>query len=70
MPQGYRLAFADDFDGPDLDLGVWVPHYLPAWSSREASRAEERASAFSMDLAMRMVLSRRVSGSAGALSRR
>ena len=39
MPQGYRLAFADDFDGPDLDLAVWVPHYLPAWSSRDSTRA-------------------------------
>jgi hypothetical protein len=39
MPPGYRLAFADDFDGPDLDLAVWVPHYLPTWSSREATRA-------------------------------
>jgi Glycosyl hydrolases family 16 len=29
----------DDFDGPGLDLSVWVPHYLPAWSSRAASRA-------------------------------
>jgi Glycosyl hydrolases family 16 len=34
-----RLVFEDDFDGPGLDLGVWVPHYLPAWSSREATAA-------------------------------
>jgi hypothetical protein len=39
MTDGYRLAFADDFNGPDLDRAVWVPHYLPAWSSREATRA-------------------------------
>ena len=39
MPEGLRLDFADDFDGPDLDLAVWVPHYLPMWSSRDASRA-------------------------------
>ena len=32
----------DDFDGPDLDTGVWLPHYLPAWSSREASAASWR----------------------------
>ncbi|SHF79462.1 glycoside hydrolase family 16 protein [Geodermatophilus nigrescens] len=31
--------FADDFDGPGLDLGVWVPHYLPQWSSRAATAA-------------------------------
>ena len=29
----------DDFDEPRLDPGVWLPHYLPAWSSRELSRA-------------------------------
>jgi CTP:molybdopterin cytidylyltransferase MocA len=33
------LAFADDFDGPGLDLGVWVPYYLPQWSSRAESAA-------------------------------
>lgn len=31
--------FLDDFDGTDLDRDVWVPHYLPMWSSREASAA-------------------------------
>ena len=31
--------FSDDFDGPDLDTGVWVPHYLPMWSSRAESAA-------------------------------
>jgi Glycosyl hydrolases family 16 len=34
-----RLVFCDDFDGPGLDLDVWVPHYLPAWSSRAATAA-------------------------------
>jgi hypothetical protein len=37
--------FADEFDGPDLDTSVWLPHYLPAWSSREASRASYRLEA-------------------------
>jgi hypothetical protein len=32
----------DDFDGPDLDLDLWLPHYLPAWSSREATAASYR----------------------------
>ena len=32
-------AFLDHFDGPDLDRGVWVPHYLPQWSSRAQSAA-------------------------------
>ena len=30
--------FRDDFDGAELS-GVWVPHYLPMWSSRAASAA-------------------------------
>jgi hypothetical protein len=29
----------DDFDGPGLDTEVWVPHYLPQWSSRAQSAA-------------------------------
>jgi hypothetical protein len=29
----------DHFDGEALDPAVWVPHYLPAWSSRAATRA-------------------------------
>ena len=24
----------EDFDGPGLDTSVWLPHYLPMWSSR------------------------------------
>ncbi|WP_448614256.1 glycoside hydrolase family 16 protein [Modestobacter sp. URMC 112] len=34
-----RTEFCDDFDGPGLDPAVWVPHYLPAWSSRADSAA-------------------------------
>jgi len=34
-----QLVFEDHFDGPDLDPDVWLPHYLPAWSSRAATRA-------------------------------
>ncbi len=33
------IAFFDDFDGSGLDLEVWVPHYLPQWSSRADSAA-------------------------------
>jgi hypothetical protein len=36
VPDG---EFSDDFDGPGLDTEVWVPHYLPQWSSRAASAA-------------------------------
>jgi hypothetical protein len=31
--------FVDDFDGTDLDTEVWIPHYLPMWSSRAESAA-------------------------------
>ena len=34
-----RDEFHDDFAGPDLDTAVWVPHYLPQWSSRADSAA-------------------------------
>ncbi len=34
------IAFFDDFDGTGLDLEVWVPHYLPQWSSRALSAAK------------------------------
>jgi hypothetical protein len=36
---GGRLVFEDHFDEPALDRSVWLPHYLPAWSSREATAA-------------------------------
>src|SRR4051812_21302850 len=35
-------AFVDDFDGPDLDTSLWLPHYLPMWSSRGATLASYR----------------------------
>jgi len=38
-PDGLRLVFEDHFDEPTLDTDVWLPHYLPAWSSREATAA-------------------------------
>ena len=31
--------FSDEFDGSDLDTEVWIPHYLPMWSSRAESAA-------------------------------
>ena len=36
---GNERDFVDDFAGTDLDTSVWVPHYLPQWSSRAASAA-------------------------------
>jgi hypothetical protein len=37
-----RLVFEDHFDGTDLDRDVWLPHYLPAWSSRADTAATYR----------------------------
>lgn len=34
--------FEDTFAGEELDLGKWVPHYLPQWSTRERSAARYR----------------------------
>jgi hypothetical protein len=33
------VDFTERFPGPGLDTDVWLPHYLPAWSSRAASAA-------------------------------
>jgi hypothetical protein len=35
----YGVSFRDDFEGHDLDRSVWIPHYLPQWSSRSESAA-------------------------------
>jgi glycosyl hydrolase family 16 len=35
-----QLVFEDHFDGPTLDRAVWLPHYLPQWSSRAATAAQ------------------------------
>lgn len=34
-----RAMFREDFDAPELDRSVWLPHYLPAWSSRAETAA-------------------------------
>lgn len=33
------MSFRDHFEGDDLDGSVWIPHYLPQWSSRAESAA-------------------------------
>jgi hypothetical protein len=38
-PDGLRLVFEDDFTAPELDRDVWLPYYLPAWSSRAETKA-------------------------------
>lgn len=34
---GYVLERHDEFDGPTLDTSLWLPYYLPHWSSRQQS---------------------------------
>lgn len=34
---GYVLEVEDDFGAGSLNDGLWIPHYLPQWSSRSAS---------------------------------
>ena len=34
-----ELVFAEEFDGAALDTSVWLPHYLPAWSSQAETAA-------------------------------
>jgi hypothetical protein len=36
------VRFEDDFDSPTLEESLWLPAYLPHWSSREASRPRYR----------------------------
>jgi Glycosyl hydrolases family 16 len=36
---GYALEVEDTFQGPGLNERLWVPWYLPQWSSRRASAA-------------------------------
>ena len=36
---GYELEIEDDFRGSRLNDRLWIPHYLPHWSSRAASAA-------------------------------
>ena len=42
--------FRDDFDGGELDRSVWLPHYLPAWSSKEATEAVYRVHESNLEL--------------------
>jgi Glycosyl hydrolases family 16 len=39
MIEAARLVFEDDFQAAELAEDVWLPHYLPAWSSRATSAA-------------------------------
>jgi hypothetical protein len=39
MQGSCAVSFLDHFDGAALDSEVWIPHYLPMWSSRAQSAA-------------------------------
>src|SRR4051812_6235885 len=36
---GRELVFTEEFDDAALNRSVWLPHYLPAWSSKTATAA-------------------------------
>src|SRR5262245_57715783 len=36
---GYELELEERFDQPVLNERLWIPYYLPQWSSRAASTA-------------------------------
>ena len=35
----HELVLAEDFTGPVLDTSLWVPHYLPHWTTPDRSAA-------------------------------
>jgi Glycosyl hydrolases family 16 len=49
---GYELEVEDTFAGTELDRSLWLPWYLPHWSSRAASAARYRLG----DGALRLVV--------------
>ena len=49
---GNSVLLDDRFDGSTLDETKWFPHYLPAWSSRAASRAAYRCGPGGLTLAV------------------
>src|SRR5215813_11180842 len=48
----HAVSFRDDFEGHDLDLSVWIPHYLPQWSSRADSAARYRVTGSELRLSI------------------
>lgn len=48
--EGYELDVEDSFEGDHLDRSLWLPHYLPQWSSREASAARYELSGGALHL--------------------
>ena len=46
----YILEVEDTFSSPELDRRLWIPHYLPHWSSRDASAARYRVGGGRLEL--------------------
>ncbi|MET0740511.1 MAG: glycoside hydrolase family 16 protein [Candidatus Nanopelagicales bacterium] len=43
-PAQWSADFIEEFDGPELDPGRWLPYYLPQWSSRARTAPRHRMS--------------------------
>jgi hypothetical protein len=46
----YELEIEDSFRGPELERRLWLPAYLPHWSSRTAAQARYRLGDGGLDL--------------------
>jgi hypothetical protein len=46
----YELEVEDTFESPTLDPSLWIPYYLPHWSSRQASAARHSVGGGSLRL--------------------
>ena len=46
----FRLDFADRFDAAELDDSLWLPHYLPHWTTPDRSAARYRTGAAGLEL--------------------
>lgn len=51
-PDASRLVLDEGFDGDQLDGRVWLPHYLPAWSSLAETRATYAVADSHLDLSI------------------
>ncbi len=49
-PDSSRLVLDEGFDGDTLDARLWLPHYLPAWSSLAETRATYAVADSHLDL--------------------
>jgi hypothetical protein len=50
LGDGWSLVADDRFAGPELDVSVWLPSYLPQWTTRERAAARYRLAADGLHL--------------------